>query len=226
MIWQNKKSVLEVFMQTKFYQQTWFILTMLAVFFPIGIFLLWKYNKFKEPYKIILTLASCFVSSFVMIFSCAIVYTILNYDVVSANIKAQEARESQKAKDALILKTTIKPTSTPTSTQKAILEPTQEPAVTATPTKETTPTPEPKAEPIILGNGNFMAGRDFPAGTYDIVAVKGGGNVQSSNAFEGGINAIMGKGKGEMYEEEYKNIELPQGVTVTIDRVTVKLIKK
>ena len=35
-------------------------------------------------------------------------------------------------------------------------------------------------------------GIDFPAGKYDIVAVSGGGNVSSSNAFDGGINAVMG----------------------------------
>ena len=69
---------------------------------------------------------------------------------------------------------------------------------------------------------------DFPAGKYDIVAVSGGGNVSSSNAFSGGINAVMGTEEqnevADMYEQEYKNIDLPEGTTLTIDGVQVQLV--
>ena len=73
-----------------------------------------------------------------------------------------------------------------------------------------------------------MAGEDFPAGFYNIVAVSGGGNVSSSNLYDGGINAILGTEDQnelmDMYEQEYKNIDLPEGTTLTIDGVQVQLV--
>ena len=78
-----------------------------------------------------------------------------------------------------------------------------------------------------FSSGNYTAGVDFPAGKYDIVAVSGGGNVSSSNAFSGGINAVMGTEEqnevADMYEQEYKNIDLPEGVVLSISGVTVRL---
>lgn len=82
------------------------------------------------------------------------------------------------------------------------------------------------SEEIELSNGNYVAGENFDAGTYDVVAVKGSGNVISSNMFSGGINAMMGVGDSEFYAKEYKNIKLPNKTTLKIDGVTVKLIRK
>lgn len=83
-------------------------------------------------------------------------------------------------------------------------------------------------ETVDLGNGNFVAGEDFPAGVYNIVAVSGGGNVSSSNLYEGGINAILGTEDQneimDMYEQEYKNIDLPEGTTLTISGVQIQLV--
>ncbi|MGL4569681.1 MAG: hypothetical protein ACRCVJ_01290 [Clostridium sp.] len=77
-----------------------------------------------------------------------------------------------------------------------------------------------------LGNGNYVAGKDFEPGVYDIIAVSGGGNVSSSNMYDGGLNAIMGVEQGDMYEKEYKNIKLPDGVTLKISGVKIKLVPK
>lgn len=49
-----------------------------------------------------------------------------------------------------------------------------------------------EAKTKTLSNGNYTAGVDFDGGTYDLIAVNGGGNVSSSNLYKGGINAIMG----------------------------------
>lgn len=83
---------------------------------------------------------------------------------------------------------------------------------------------QPNTETISLGNGNFVAGEDFPAGVYDIVATSGGGNVYSDNMFDGGLNAMMGTSNPDFYESQYKNIELPEGVTLTIDGVKIDLV--
>lgn len=79
---------------------------------------------------------------------------------------------------------------------------------------------------VQLSNGNFVAGEDFDAGTYDIIAIKGGGNVISDNLYSGGINAIMGTADDGFYEKEYKNIKLPAGTSLTVDGVTIKLVPK
>ena len=83
-----------------------------------------------------------------------------------------------------------------------------------------------EAKTIKLSNGNYVAGSDFEAGTYDIVAVSGNGNVSSSNMFSGGINAVMGTRNSDFYEKEYKNIKLPYGTELKVDLVTINLIHK
>lgn len=83
-----------------------------------------------------------------------------------------------------------------------------------------------EAKSVELSNGNFVAGSDFEAGTYDLVAVSGGGNVSSDNMYSGGLNAIMGTANDGFYQKEYKNIKLPEGTTLKIDGVTIKLIPK
>lgn len=66
----------------------------------------------------------------------------------------------------------------------------------ARPEQTESPSPAPTMAPVPFeterDSGNYTSGIDFPAGKYDITAVFGGGNVSSSNAFSGGINAIMG----------------------------------
>lgn len=89
---------------------------------------------------------------------------------------------------------------------------------------------QPNTQTVELGNGNFVSGEDFPAGTYDIAALSGGGNVSSDNMFSGGINSIMGVAEandvigGGLYEQTYKNVQLPEGVTLTVDGVKIQLV--
>lgn len=75
-----------------------------------------------------------------------------------------------------------------------------------------------------LKNGNFTVGKDFEAGTYDIVAVAGGGNVTGGSIFNGGINAIMGPADDGFYQKEYKNIVFKDGESLKVTNVTIKLI--
>ncbi len=89
---------------------------------------------------------------------------------------------------------------------------------------------QPNTEIINLGSGNFTSGTDFSAGTYDVIAVSGGGNVSSDNLYSGGLNAVMGvaeKNKeigSDMYQQEYKNVELPEGTTLSISGVAIQLV--
>lgn len=87
-----------------------------------------------------------------------------------------------------------------------------------------TPRNQSITETITLGNGNFVAGEDFPSGVYNVVVVEGNGNVSSDNLFNGGINAIMGVRNNSVYAKEYKNVEFSDGVMLSINGVTIQLV--
>lgn len=86
----------------------------------------------------------------------------------------------------------------------------------------------------VLSSGYYIAGEDFEPGIYTIIAIKGNGNVSSSNLMDGGINATMAQNAeelnanigSEMYDTEYKNIRLPKGTELKIDGLTVQLVPK
>ena len=44
---------------TPFYQKTWFAVLMLFIFFPVGVFLIWKYRKFRIAVRCIASVAFC-----------------------------------------------------------------------------------------------------------------------------------------------------------------------
>ena len=91
---------------------------------------------------------------------------------------------------------------------------------------------------IELSDGNYVAGEDFIEGKYDIVAIKGSGNVSSSNMFSGGLNSVMAsKDKidelnkcglsslADTCQTNFKNAKLEKGVELNISNgVTIKLI--
>lgn len=107
---------------------------------------------------------------------------------------------------------------------QATTPPSASPTVTTPAQPSVPPAPATIAVRLTFSSGHYTAGVDFPAGRYNIEAVKGGGNVSSSNAFSGGINAIMGvAGQGDMFQQRFSNINLPKGTVLTISRVTVEL---
>lgn len=91
-----------------------------------------------------------------------------------------------------------------------------------------TPRDQEITESVTLTAGRFVAGTDFPAGTYDFTAITGIGNVESSNMNDYGINDVMGttwrisEGFG-FCVADYENIELPEGTTLSISGVELLL---
>lgn len=74
-------------------------------------------------------------------------------------------------------------------------------------------------------NGNFICGKNFAPGTYNVVAVKGNGSV---TCMEAELFATLGDKSGptgKMYQKEYKNIEFKDGYKLKINRVTLKLVR-
>lgn len=80
-----------------------------------------------------------------------------------------------------------------------------------------------------FSSGHYISGLDFPAGTYDVFAVSGGGNVSSTNLLEGGMNSMMATKDfvvgmdDDMYVEALEAIDLPEGVRVFVDGMTVEM---
>lgn len=89
------------------------------------------------------------------------------------------------------------------------------------------------AKNITLSNGNYIAGTDFPVGTYNVIAISGRGNVMSDNLFDGGINAMMGITEDEFskyYSKEYKNIRFQKGTELQVigamGELTIQLVQQ
>lgn len=71
-----------------------------------------------------------------------------------------------------------------------------------------------------LSSGNYVAGDDIEAGIYDLSIVKGSGNVMTE---DGSLNAIMGTGSEDMFQQKYMHVELKKNVKLTIEGATIKL---
>ncbi len=75
--------------------------------------------------------------------------------------------------------------------------------------------------------GNYVAGVDIPAGTYNLTATAGSGNVSSSNMYSGGLNEIMGTPADEYTQETFNNLQLPEGETLTLGgTVTLHIVSE
>ena len=77
-----------------------------------------------------------------------------------------------------------------------------------------------------FSSGNYVAGKDFPAGTYNISATSGFGNV-STDDFS--LNAIMGVKSEDILdiaEQTYSNVQFDEGVTLSVDGVKIKMVLK
>lgn len=90
-------------------------------------------------------------------------------------------------------------------------------------TAEPEETTEPVAEhfEVDLSAGNYVAGVDIPAGTYNLTATSGSGNVSSSNMYSGGLNEIMGSPADEYTQETFNNLSLPEGETLSLTGTVV-----
>lgn len=79
--------------------------------------------------------------------------------------------------------------------------------------------------PVDLGAGNYTAGTDFPAGTYNIVATGSMGNVSSDNMYDGGLNEILSTDNSDgMSISQFNNAQLPEGTVLTISGTTIQLV--
>lgn len=76
-------------------------------------------------------------------------------------------------------------------------------------------------ETIELSSGIYIAGEDFPAGTYNLVATKGFGNVFTS---DGGLNEILSAENDDMSINEFKNFPFAEGEELELSGVSINLV--
>ena len=121
----------------------------------------------------------------------------------------------------LALVTIINCSGVGTSNRSGLKKVNTETTTSVKPTK--TPKPIPSYE---FKSGKYISGEDFQPGIYDIVAIKGNGNVSAGDIWNDGIIEMMGVDDNEIYTKEYKNIELIEGSKLKITGVIIKLIRK
>lgn len=91
-------------------------------------------------------------------------------------------------------------------------------------TKNLKPKENPAQKEYTFSSGNYIVGKDIERGIYDIIAVKGNGNISSDNMFEGGINEVFGTSQDGFYVKEFKNAYFNDDVQLTVSGVTIKLV--
>ncbi|MCI8284349.1 MAG: copper amine oxidase N-terminal domain-containing protein [Firmicutes bacterium] len=96
------------------------------------------------------------------------------------------------------------------------------------PTTPVTPTAPTEQKTYTFSNGNYVAGKDFPAGTYNITWVSGSGNVHSDD-WKNYVNLIMGSPSDDFYTQSFNNAKFNSGATLTVhgsmNTLTIKLTK-
>lgn len=76
-----------------------------------------------------------------------------------------------------------------------------------------------ETEFITAESGIYIAGTDFPVGTYDLEAISGNGNV-----FAGDLNEIMGSDSNDFYISTYDNYTFEEGEELEVSGVSLKLV--
>lgn len=123
----------------KWYQQTGWIIFLLIVFFPVGLFLMWKYTNWNKWLKIGITLF--------------FVWALFSPSSSKNNTEPTKNEEAYLTPTPEPTNTpTPEPTATPTPTPTVTPTPTITPIPTSTPTPE--PTPEQVSEEMVWVSGS------------------------------------------------------------------------
>ena len=78
----------------KFYQKNWFVILMLILFFPVGLFLMWKYANWRNYAKIIVTVAIALL----VVVSYVLPTDYSSTSDQSASVQTQKSEKTTKAK--------------------------------------------------------------------------------------------------------------------------------
>lgn len=102
--------------------------------------------------------------------------------------------------------------------------PTEEPAATAQ-TEPAAVDPDAEETVLYLQSGNYIAGVDIPAGTYDVEVIRGNGWMSSDN-YDEWVSTTIGLSEEYGYMPTFKNMLLEDGDTFTINGPVLKLTSR
>lgn len=108
---------------SKFYQRTWFTILMLIVFFPVGLYLMWKYNKFPFVVRVVVSVffGLMVVSSIFDSLSNEDLYNKIK-ELEDKNKKLEEENEKLEKENEKLEKETILSTENIKETEGVVLE--------------------------------------------------------------------------------------------------------
>lgn len=102
----------------KFYQKTWFTVLFLILFFPVGLFTMWKYKKFNKIARIVITV--------LLVFFCLVSY--LGDD--SDNIDSSSTEATTEATTKATTAATTEATTAATTAKKKLTKKDYNPQIT------------------------------------------------------------------------------------------------
>ncbi|MEG1620138.1 MAG: hypothetical protein RR335_11370 [Eubacterium sp.] len=213
-------------------KRRWFVVLMLFIIYPLGLYFLWNTVRFRKTSRIVLTIL--FFPWF--LFWSWIVYTFIygwnHADEVRTTLATQQ--QPQVA--------TVAPTTTPAPSPSTDVIPTPDNidersfgALVAGVVND--PVDGQKQEPqaqvpqtvasIEVSSGNYVFGKDIPPGTYDIEAIQGYGTISSSGTMgiNGSFSADMNDGD-QGFMATFKNATFNKGEMMRVNgSLVVRLTK-
>ncbi|WP_214783255.1 hypothetical protein [Exiguobacterium sp. S3] len=197
----------------KFYQKTWFVVLMLLLFFPVGLFLMWRYQKFNQIARIIITVIIALAA--IPAFTGGSDETAT--DPALEETPAVEAEADTSEEDKAAAEEAAKK-----EAEEAKKKEEQEKALAEAQAAEEAKGKQPA--------GNYKVGTDIDAGTYLIVADGGMTYYQLAKDSTGELTSIItndniiGHAILTMNEGEYLTVS--SGWFMPLDKVTDELKPK
>ncbi len=99
-------------MGDKFYNKNWFMWVMLLVFAPVGIYLMWKHNRFKKGARIGLSILFMFIFIAIMVPDVDKTETDENNTVAEIEVKTDEVASEPVVEEPVVETTTTEDTTT------------------------------------------------------------------------------------------------------------------
>lgn len=78
----------------------WFVCLLTFVFYPVGVFLMWKHHTFKKPIKIVLTILFLPWFAFCVLFIGLCIFFLINPDYAVPNEPEQHTEQVDNTKES------------------------------------------------------------------------------------------------------------------------------
>ncbi len=136
---QNNEKKEEKLMSTKkWYQKSWFTILMLIIFFPAGIYLMWKHTNWNKIVKIVITVFFAFIMSVALFGDDSDTTAETGNNITTSDTTATVTEPKTSTTKTTTKETTTEATTEATTTEASTKETTTVETTTESTTKETT----------------------------------------------------------------------------------------